>query len=382
MSGPPNRTPPSRRTFLTAAVAGLGAAAVGTAAHGDALQVPAPARVPRMTGYAPDGTAGLTRAFPLSQVKLLTGAFEQNRRRNTSYLLFLDADRLLRSFRLNYGLKAAAEPCGGWEAPAFGGPWARHRAPAVRPGADLGQHREPRGPGQGPLHRPGAGGPAGPGRCGRVQPGLPVGLPRGLLRPAGGRPVRLVAVLHDPQVPGWVHRPVPAGRGRDRARGGHPPGRLGGLAYRPPQLRPHAAGPGGGVRRAARSPGQPVHDHRQRPVPDHRPAVLPRTGAGPDGARAGPAGRAAGQRDRPEGHLVPAAVGRDRERPLPRPGHELLGDGGPAPQLRHRRGQRARALRSPGRHRGRAVQLHLRELRHLQPAEADPAAALPPARPD
>jgi DUF1680 family protein len=70
-----------------------------------------------MTGYAPDGTAGLTRAFPLSQVKLLTGAFEQNQRRNTSYLLFLDADRLLRSFRLNYGLKAAAEPCGGWEAP-------------------------------------------------------------------------------------------------------------------------------------------------------------------------------------------------------------------------------------------------------------------------
>jgi uncharacterized protein len=117
VSAPPSRTPPSRRTFLTAAVAGLGAAAVGTAAHGDALQVPAPARVPRMTGYAPDGTAGLTRAFPLSQVKLLTGAFEQNRRRNTSYLLFLDADRLLRSFRLNYGLKAAAEPCGGWEAP-------------------------------------------------------------------------------------------------------------------------------------------------------------------------------------------------------------------------------------------------------------------------
>jgi uncharacterized protein len=117
VSGPPSRTPPSRRTFLTAAVAGLGAAAVGTAAHGDALQVPPPARLPRVTGYAPDGTAGLTRAFPLSQVKLLTGAFEQNQRRNTSYLLFLDADRLLRSFRLNYGLKPAAEPCGGWEAP-------------------------------------------------------------------------------------------------------------------------------------------------------------------------------------------------------------------------------------------------------------------------
>jgi DUF1680 family protein len=70
-----------------------------------------------MTGYAPDGTAGLTRAFPLGQVKLLAGAFQQNQRRNTDYLLFLDADRLLRSFRLNYGVPATAPPCGGWEAP-------------------------------------------------------------------------------------------------------------------------------------------------------------------------------------------------------------------------------------------------------------------------
>jgi DUF1680 family protein len=70
-----------------------------------------------MTGYAPDGTAGLTRAFPLRQVKLLAGAFQQNRRRNTDYLLFLDADRLLRSFRLNYGVPTRALACGGWEAP-------------------------------------------------------------------------------------------------------------------------------------------------------------------------------------------------------------------------------------------------------------------------
>ena len=90
---------------------------MGAAAHGDALQVPPPARVPALAGYAPDGTAGLTRAFPLSQVKLLAGAFQQNQRRNTDYLLFLDADRLLRSFRLNYGVPTSAQPCGGWEAP-------------------------------------------------------------------------------------------------------------------------------------------------------------------------------------------------------------------------------------------------------------------------
>ena len=125
MSGQPNgnppngtnRTPLSRRTVLTAAAAGLGAVALGAAAHGDGLQLPPPARIPVMTGYAPDGTAGLTRAFPLNQVQLRPGAFAQNQRRNTSYLLFLDPGRLLRAFRINYGLESAAEPCGGWEAP-------------------------------------------------------------------------------------------------------------------------------------------------------------------------------------------------------------------------------------------------------------------------
>ncbi|MBV9794255.1 MAG: glycoside hydrolase family 127 protein [Actinobacteria bacterium] len=127
MSGPkwtpppwarPNWTPPSRRTFLAAAAAGLGAAALGSVAHGDALQVPPPAPIPAPTGYAPDGTAGLTRAFPLNQVRLLPGPFTANAGRNTDYLMFLDADRLLRSFRVNYGLDPGARPCGGWEAPA------------------------------------------------------------------------------------------------------------------------------------------------------------------------------------------------------------------------------------------------------------------------
>jgi hypothetical protein len=97
--------------------AAAGAAAVGSAAAGDALQLTPPARVPMTTGYAPDGTAGVTAAFPVSQVRLLSGPFRENQRRNTSYLLFVDPDRLLRSFRLNYGLTSTARPCGGWEAP-------------------------------------------------------------------------------------------------------------------------------------------------------------------------------------------------------------------------------------------------------------------------
>ena len=70
-----------------------------------------------MTGYAPDGSAGAAAAYPLSQVRLLDGPFRNNQLRNTSYLLFVDPDRLLHTFRLNYGLPSSARPCGGWESP-------------------------------------------------------------------------------------------------------------------------------------------------------------------------------------------------------------------------------------------------------------------------
>jgi uncharacterized protein len=68
-------------------------------------------------GYAPDGTAGRAAALPLRDVALLDSPFRDNQGRNTAYLLFLDLDRMLRSFRLNYGLQSPALPCGGWEQP-------------------------------------------------------------------------------------------------------------------------------------------------------------------------------------------------------------------------------------------------------------------------
>jgi uncharacterized protein len=68
-------------------------------------------------GYAPDGTAGRTTALPLRDVELLDSPFLGNQGRNTAYLLFLDPDRMLRPFRLNYGLPSPAQPCGGWEQP-------------------------------------------------------------------------------------------------------------------------------------------------------------------------------------------------------------------------------------------------------------------------
>ena len=68
-------------------------------------------------GYAPDGTAGRAAALPLPDVTLLDGPFQANQARNTAYLHFLDLDRMLRPFRLNYGAPSSAQPCGGWEHP-------------------------------------------------------------------------------------------------------------------------------------------------------------------------------------------------------------------------------------------------------------------------
>ena len=63
----------------------------------------------------PDGTAGLAAAFPLSAVRLRASPFRANQARNTNYLMFLDPDRMLHTFRHNYGLPSRARPCGGWE---------------------------------------------------------------------------------------------------------------------------------------------------------------------------------------------------------------------------------------------------------------------------
>ena len=69
------------------------------------------------TGYAPDGSAGRTAAYPLAAVRLLDSPFRANQGRNLDYLLFLDPERMLRTFRRNYGQPSDARPCGGWESP-------------------------------------------------------------------------------------------------------------------------------------------------------------------------------------------------------------------------------------------------------------------------
>ena len=107
-------------------------------------------------------------------------------------------------------------PVGGGAARRLGGagladPRPHDRAPAVRPRADLRQHQRRGHKNPRPLPGQPAGRAPGPGHHGRVSPRLPVRVPRGLLRLAGAGKVGLVAVLHDPQVPGRDDRPVPAG---------------------------------------------------------------------------------------------------------------------------------------------------------------------------
>ncbi len=112
--------PVSRRTFLTAAGGtAAGALLVGSTPQDmpSSLALLPDGSPPGRSGYAPDGVAGRTAAFPLSAVRLLDSPFRANQARNTDYLLYVDPDRMLHTFRLNYGLPSAALPCGGWERP-------------------------------------------------------------------------------------------------------------------------------------------------------------------------------------------------------------------------------------------------------------------------
>ncbi|WP_373466080.1 beta-L-arabinofuranosidase domain-containing protein [Streptomyces sp. V3I8] len=73
--------------------------------------------VPQKAAAGAPGARPALAPFRPADVRLLESPFLANMRRTCAYLLFVDADRLLHTFRLNAGLPSAAEPCGGWEAP-------------------------------------------------------------------------------------------------------------------------------------------------------------------------------------------------------------------------------------------------------------------------
>ncbi|MFD5625466.1 beta-L-arabinofuranosidase domain-containing protein [Streptomyces sp. NPDC127072] len=106
MPAPHDMPRPSRRQIL--AVASAAAAAATLAPWEAAAATPGP---------GPAGPRPALTAFPLADVRLLESLFLANMRRTCAYLLSVDTDRLLHTFRLNVGLPSSAEPCGGWEAP-------------------------------------------------------------------------------------------------------------------------------------------------------------------------------------------------------------------------------------------------------------------------
>jgi hypothetical protein len=64
-----------------------------------------------------DTIALQAQPFPLTEVRLLDGPFKHAQDLDAQYLLSLDVDRLLYSFRVNAGLPSTAKPYGGWEEP-------------------------------------------------------------------------------------------------------------------------------------------------------------------------------------------------------------------------------------------------------------------------
>lgn len=93
-----------RRTLLKAAGAVSASVALAPALAGEAAAARADVGVSAF-------------AFPLSAVKLQAGPFLDNMNRQLAYFRFVDADRLLHTFRLNAGIASSAQACGGWESP-------------------------------------------------------------------------------------------------------------------------------------------------------------------------------------------------------------------------------------------------------------------------
>jgi uncharacterized protein len=108
----------SRTSWLLIGLAILTAAAAVVGAQGSAAL---PGRLSALIDMAKDlvGPALPLRAvsFDLADVRLGAGPFRDAMERDKGYLLRLDPDRLLHTFRLNVGLTSTAQPYGGWEAP-------------------------------------------------------------------------------------------------------------------------------------------------------------------------------------------------------------------------------------------------------------------------
>src|SRR5436305_12763929 len=65
--------------------------------------------------FSRSSVAARVEPFPLMQVRLLPGPYQDAAEWNRGYMQRLKTERLVRNFQLNAGLPSSAEPLGGWE---------------------------------------------------------------------------------------------------------------------------------------------------------------------------------------------------------------------------------------------------------------------------
>ncbi|RPJ85554.1 MAG: hypothetical protein EHM13_00640, partial [Acidobacteria bacterium] len=91
--------------------------AADLARHPDLAPPAGVATQPGAATKVPDEAPPRLEAFDLRAVRVLEGPFREAMLRDQQFLLGLDPDRLLHSFRLTAGLVSSGRPYGGWEAP-------------------------------------------------------------------------------------------------------------------------------------------------------------------------------------------------------------------------------------------------------------------------
>ncbi len=109
---------PTRRQFVSSAAAVAGAALLPGGSWASPVlnaAASAPAQDPKPGGR--EKIAANVQAFPLKQVRLRKGPFQDAQEADRRYLHLLPSDRLLHTFRVNAGLSSSAQPLGGWEKP-------------------------------------------------------------------------------------------------------------------------------------------------------------------------------------------------------------------------------------------------------------------------
>jgi hypothetical protein len=109
---------PTRRQFVSAATALAGAALLPKFVLANPVLNAAPgAPAKESQPSSREKIPWKVEPFPLKQVRLRKGPFQDALEADRRYLHLLPSERLLHTFRVNAGLPSSAQPLGGWEKP-------------------------------------------------------------------------------------------------------------------------------------------------------------------------------------------------------------------------------------------------------------------------